>query len=62
MPSESMGFMNLFQLVKVGRDINVVSHELARIGRVQERTEAWLRSFPQELGKALDNDCNPART
>ena len=49
------------QLFSISRDANGASHELARMGRVQNRTESWLRSFPQEIAKALDFDRNPAR-
>lgn len=43
----------------INRDANGASHELARTGRVQNRTEVWLRSFPQEISRAVDFDCNP---
>ena len=49
-----------FMTARISRDVNLVSHELARIGRVQSRTELWLRDFPQEIAEAISNDCNPA--
>jgi hypothetical protein len=34
---------------RVGRDKNCVSHELARIGRVDQKTKLWLGDFPPEI-------------
>jgi hypothetical protein len=33
-------------LVKISRDGNSVSHELARLGRLNHQTQVWLESFP----------------
>jgi hypothetical protein len=37
-----------FTLVKTGQDVNLASHELAKLGRVAQRTEMWLMGFPRE--------------
>jgi hypothetical protein len=44
-------------LVKINREINSVSHELAKIGRVQGRTQVWLSDYPLEIAAALARDC-----
>jgi hypothetical protein len=36
-------------LTKISRNVNAVSHELARMGRCQHRTELWLMGFPTEI-------------
>jgi hypothetical protein len=46
------------RLVKISREINIVSHELAKLGRVQGRTQVWLSDFPPEIATVLDRDCN----
>jgi hypothetical protein len=46
------------RIAKIGREANAVSHELARLGRVVQRTELWLTSFPTEIAKAMSDDCN----
>jgi RNA polymerase subunit RPABC4/transcription elongation factor Spt4 len=48
-----------FPLVKVSQNVNMVSHELARLGRVDRRTELWLLDFPKEIARAIAVDCNP---
>jgi hypothetical protein len=45
-------------MAKIGRVANGVSHELAKIGRTQKRTEVWLANFPVEVAKANTHDCN----
>jgi hypothetical protein len=45
-------------IVKIGREENRASHELAQLGRVQSRTEVWLGNFPSELSATLAEDCN----
>jgi hypothetical protein len=47
-----------FPLVKVSRDVNMVCHELTRLGRVDRRTELWLLDFPEEIARAIAVDCN----
>jgi ribonuclease HI len=47
-----------FPLVKVSRDVNMVSHELARLGRVDRKTELWLLDSPEEIARAIAVDCN----
>jgi hypothetical protein len=48
-----------FALVKISRDANVASHELARVGRVvYHRAQVWLMNFPVESSDAITNDCN----
>jgi hypothetical protein len=37
------------KLVKIHRDANQVSHELAKVGRVQGRTGNWYEMSPQEI-------------
>jgi ribonuclease HI len=46
-------------IVKINRAVNTVSHDLAKIGRVEHRTAVWLRNFPQEIAEAIANDYNP---
>jgi hypothetical protein len=46
-------------VIKISRDANRVSHELAKLGRVSRRTAAWLVDFPQEINQAIEHDCNP---
>jgi hypothetical protein len=45
-------------LVKISRDGNSVSHELARLGRLKHQTQVWLESFPSEVSAAMTADCN----
>jgi ribonuclease HI len=45
-------------VLQVSREANMVSHELAKLGRVQARTEFWLRDAPQEIAMAMNLDCN----
>jgi ribonuclease HI len=47
------------KIAKISRDVNVASHELAKLGRVHGRTEVWFSSHPPEIAEALSNDCNP---
>ena len=47
------------KLASISCDGNGASHELARLGRVQARTEVWPGSFPLELAMAIATDCNP---
>jgi hypothetical protein len=47
------------ELARVDRNANCVSHELARFGRVNARTEFWLGTFPLGIGKYIADDCNP---
>jgi hypothetical protein len=45
-------------IVKINREVNGLAHELAKIGRVQHRTEFWLSGFHQEVSEAIAYDCN----
>ncbi|KAK1699604.1 hypothetical protein QYE76_016301 [Lolium multiflorum] len=45
-------------VVKISREANRASHELAKLGRVQDRTATWLRSFPLEIATVIHSDCN----
>jgi hypothetical protein len=47
------------RVVKIYRDSNKVSHELAKLGRVHGHTELWLGDFPLEITKVLADVCNP---
>ena len=44
------------KIASISRDANGASHELAKMGRVQRRTEVWLQSFPQEISTSLEAD------
>jgi hypothetical protein len=46
-------------LVKISRDCNHVSHELAKMGRLRSHSQVWLGSGPPEISQAMTNDCNP---
>jgi prefoldin subunit 5 len=41
------------RIAKVYREANLVSHELAKLGRVQRRTESWVQNYPQDIAKAI---------
>jgi hypothetical protein len=45
-------------IAKILREANCASHELAKIGRVEGRTETWLDSFPSDFAMAVAVDCN----
>jgi hypothetical protein len=45
-------------VAKVSRELNCVSHGLAKLGRVHGRTELWLSNYPQEVADAVHHDCN----
>jgi ribonuclease HI len=45
-------------VLKISRDANVVSHELAKIGRVQLRSDVWFDELPTEVEAARTHDCN----
>ncbi|KAK1660876.1 hypothetical protein QYE76_049035 [Lolium multiflorum] len=47
------------EIGKVCREANTASHELAKFGRVQGRSEFWLSNVPQTVAEAMANDCNP---
>ncbi|KAK1683369.1 hypothetical protein QYE76_044217 [Lolium multiflorum] len=46
-------------VVKISRVINQASHGLAKLGRIQHRTEFWLRGHPAEVAQAMELDRNP---
>jgi hypothetical protein len=46
-------------LAKISRDVNAVSHELAKIDRCQQRTELWPTGFPPKIAQSVETDCNP---
>jgi hypothetical protein len=46
-------------VMKVSRDSNTVSHELARIGRIRWWSNVWFSNLPPEVSRAVDQDCNP---
>ena len=43
----------------ISHDVNEVSHELAKLGRVQARTEVWLGDFPPEIALLVAKECKP---
>jgi hypothetical protein len=48
----------LIQIAKINREANVVSHALAKLGRVKHRPAVWHRNFPTEIERAITDDCN----
>jgi ribonuclease HI len=46
------------KLVKIGREANVASHELAKLARVHGRTNVWLSVPPPEIAGVIASDCN----
>jgi hypothetical protein len=46
------------RIIKINREANCVSHELAKLGRVLGRTGTWFSSFPPEVAQAIHSDCN----
>jgi ribonuclease HI len=46
-------------LVKISRDCNQVSYELAKMGKTMQHTQVWLGSIPPGIAQAMTNDCNP---
>jgi hypothetical protein len=47
------------RVAKIFRVVNHVSHELAKLGRIQHRAELWLRGHPDEVANTMNMDCNP---
>jgi ribonuclease HI len=43
---------------RISRDANSASHELAKLGRVQGRSQLWLHACPPELAETIAKDCN----
>jgi ribonuclease HI len=43
---------------KIPRVCNIASHELARFGMVNSRSQVWLGSVPCELRETISKDCN----
>jgi hypothetical protein len=46
-------------VVKINREANMASHELAKIGMVSHKSDVWFVNFPPAVCRALDHDCNP---
>jgi ribonuclease HI len=46
------------RLVKIGREANLASHELAKLARVHGRTNVWLGISPPEIADVIASDCN----
>jgi ribonuclease HI len=46
------------KLVKIGRETNVASHELAKLARVHGRTNVWLGVSPPEIAGVIASDYN----
>ena len=45
-------------VARIDREINVVSHELAKMGRARPRTAVWLGNVPEEIAHHVAHDCN----
>jgi hypothetical protein len=43
---------------KIPREQNSASHELARFGMLQDRTELWVGTAPEALLRRILRDCN----
>ena len=48
----------IVSVIKIPRTCNVASHELARFGLLNQRTQFWLGSVPDELLDRIRKDCN----
>jgi hypothetical protein len=48
------------KLVKISRDANNASHELAKLGRIQGKTEMSLGAPLPEIAEIIVSKCNPA--
>ncbi|KAK1660258.1 hypothetical protein QYE76_048417 [Lolium multiflorum] len=46
-------------VIKISRDANRASHELAKIGRVDQRNAIWFVDLPLVVSQAIELDCNP---
>jgi ribonuclease HI len=46
-------------VIKISRDANRASHELAKIGRVDQRNAIWFVDLPLVVSQAIEFDCNP---
>jgi hypothetical protein len=46
-------------LVKINREANNASHELAKLARTQGRNEAWIGVCPPDISVVIEHDCNP---
>lgn len=62
---ELLSFVSFFRerdisVIKVSREANMASHELAKLGLVKHRTAVWLMDFPSEIAEAIAHDCNPS--
>jgi ribonuclease HI len=47
------------RVIKISRDANMASHELAKIGRVDQRTAISFVDLPLLVSQAIEFDCNP---
>jgi hypothetical protein len=47
------------RMAKVYREANIVSQELAKLGRVQRRTEPQFQNYLQDIAEAIISNCNP---
>jgi ribonuclease HI len=47
-------------VIKISRDAKRASHELAKIGRVDQRTAIWFVDLPLVVSQAIELDCNPS--
>jgi hypothetical protein len=48
----------ILALSKIPRLCNIASHELARLGMQDQRTQVWLGSVPDVLRDRVVRDCN----
>jgi ribonuclease HI len=46
------------QIVKISRYCNKSSHELARFGMREQRSQLWVGSVPSDLWDLIQRDCN----
>ena len=48
----------ILSISKIPRLCNNASHELARYGMLDKRTQVWLDSVPDVLRNRIERDCN----
>jgi hypothetical protein len=53
-----LGFDRFLDVHKIPRLCNSASHDIARFGMVNKRTQLWLGSVLDELRGPIQRDCN----